>query len=138
MFSVLADINWLAVLIAAVASFLIAGAWFGAVIAKPYAVALGREGAPAPASTPVSTFGPLVCILVTLLTSAVLVEALDITGTGDAIVFGLLVGVGYLSAMTFQIAINPNFPRPLYYGVLNAPYFVITGVLSSVTLVLMR
>ncbi|MFD6288408.1 DUF1761 domain-containing protein [Streptomyces sp. NPDC060205] len=138
MFSVLADINWLAVVIAAVASIVLAGLWFAVVIAKPYAVALGREGAPAPAQTAVTAAGPLVCLTVTVLTSAVLVEALDVTGLGDAVVFGLLVGVGYLGAMTFQIAINPNFPRPLYYGVLNAPFFVVTSVLSSVVLVAMR
>ncbi|MFS8204165.1 DUF1761 domain-containing protein [Streptomyces sp. CWNU-52B] len=138
MFSVLADINLPALAICVVASFLIAGVWFAVVIAKPYAVALGREGAPAPASTAVTLLGPPVCILATVLTSAVLIEALDITGTGDAIAFGLIVGVGYLSAMTFQIAINPNFPRPLYYGLLNAPYFLITSVLSSVVLVAMR
>lgn len=138
MFSVLADIVWPAVAIAAVASFLLAGVWFAVVIAKPYAVALGREGAPAPAPTVVTTAGPLVCLLLTVLTSAVLVEALDINGMGDAVVFGLLVGVGYLGAMTFQIAINPNFPRPLYYGVLNAPFFVVTIVLTSVVLVAMR
>lgn len=137
MFSVLADINWAAVAIAAVASVLLAGVWFAVVIAKPYAVALGREGAPAPVRTAVAAAGPPVCLLVTVLTSAVLVEALDITGMGDAVVFGLLVGVGYLGAMTFQIAINPNFPRPLYYGVLNAPFFVVTSVLSSVVLVAM-
>ena len=138
MFSVLDDINWLAFAIAAVASFLLAGAWFAVVIAKPYTVALGREGAPTPSPTPVSTAGPLICTLVTVLTSAVLVEALDVTGTGDAAMFGLVVGIGYLGAMTFQIAINPNFPRPLYYGVLNAPYFVLTSVLSSVVMVAMR
>ncbi|MET9565478.1 DUF1761 domain-containing protein [Streptomyces tauricus] len=138
MFSVLTDINWLAVVIAAVASIVLAGLWFAVVIAKPYAVALGRAGAPAPAQTAVTAAGPLVCLTVTVLTSAVFVEALDITGLGDAVVFGLLVGVGYLGAMTFQIAINPNFPRPLYYGVLNAPFFVITSALSSVVLVTMR
>jgi hypothetical protein len=138
MFSVLADINWLALVITVVASFLIAGVWFALVIAKPYAAALGREGTPAPAQTPVTMLGPLLCILATVLTSAVLIEALDVTSTGDAIAFGLIVGTGYLTAMTFQIAINPNFPRPLYYGALNAPYFVVTSVLSSVVLVAMR
>ncbi|WP_439657329.1 hypothetical protein ACSHWB_33715 [Lentzea sp. HUAS TT2] len=29
--------------------------------------------------------------------------------------------VGHLVAMTFNIAINPNFPHPLRYGLLNAP-----------------
>ena len=29
---------------------------------------------------------------------------------GDALVFGLVVGIGYLAAMTFHIAINPDLP----------------------------
>ncbi|SDD62997.1 DUF1761 domain-containing protein [Nocardioides lianchengensis] len=138
MFNVLGDLNWLAVVIVAVASIVLAGLWFAVVIVKPYAVALGRVGQPAPEPSVVSAVGPLVCVVVTTLTTAVLVEALDITATGDAVTFGLLVGVGYLAAMTFQIAINPNFPRPLLYGVINAPYFVITSVLGSVVMTAMR
>ena len=138
MFNVLADINWLGFVIALVASIVLAGVWFVAVIAKPYLVALGRENEPAPQNDLLRNVGPLVCTLVVTLTTAVLVEALDITRTGDAITFGLIVGVGYLSAMTFQIALNPNFPRPLYYGLLNAPYFIISAVASSVILVAMR
>lgn len=137
MFNVLADINWFSFAVALVASIAMAGVWF-AVIAKPYLVALGRENEPAPQNDLVRNLGPLVCTLVVTLTTTVLIEALDITATGDAIVFGLIVGVGYLSAMTFQIALNPNFPRPLYYGLLNAPYFVVSAVVSSVIVVAMR
>ncbi|WP_045742782.1 DUF1761 domain-containing protein [Actinoplanes rectilineatus] len=138
MFTVLTDINWLSVLLAAIASFAVAGLYFTKIIAKAYVVALGRENAPAPASSPVTNLGPLVCVLVTTITSAVLIEALDITGIGDAVVFGLIVGVGYLTAMTFQIAINPNFPRPLFYGAINAPFFIVTSVLTASIIVGLR
>jgi hypothetical protein len=74
---------------------------------------------------------------VTLLTSAVLIEALGIS-TADAIAFGLIVGLGHLTAMAFQIAINANVPRPLFYGAINAPFFVAASVLSAVILVPMR
>lgn len=137
MFNVLADINWLSFAIALAVSVVLAGVWFAAVIAKPYLVALGREDGPTPQTDLVRNLGPLVCTLVVTLTTAVLVETIDITGIGDAVAFGLIVGVGYLSAMTFQIALNPNFPRPLYYGLLNAPYFIASAVVSSVILVAM-
>jgi hypothetical protein len=137
-FNVLGDINWLSFAIAFVASFALAGVWFPVLIAKPYAVALGREGTPAPAMSALTAAGPLVCQLVNLLAIAVLIEALGITGTGDAVTFGLVVGVGFLGAMTFQIAINPNFPRPLLYGAINAPYFVLSSLASSLILVAMR
>jgi len=38
--------------------------------------------------------------------------------------------------MTFNIAINPNFPHPLRYGLLNAPYFLVGSVVTSLALVL--
>lgn len=135
MFNVLADINWLGFAIALVVSVVLAGVWFAVVIAKPYLVALGREAEPAPQNDMVRNLGPVVCTLIVTLTTAVMVEALGITSTGDALTFGLIIGVGYLSAMTFQIALNPNFPRPLYYGLLNAPYFIISTVASSMILV---
>ena len=138
MFDVLGDINWLGFALAAIVSIGLAGLWFAVVIAKPYLVALGREDAPAPQNDLVANLGPVVCTLLVTLTTAVLVEALELTAVGDAITFGLIVGIGYLGAMTFQIALNPNFPRPLYYGLLNAPYFVLSAVLSSVILVGLR
>ena len=138
MFNVLTDINWVAFAISALVSIVLAGLWFAVVVAKPYVVALGREEAPAPASGAVRNAGPLVCTLVTTLTTAVLVEALDLTSIGDAVAFGLVVGIGYLTAMTYQIAINPNFPRPLLYGAINAPYFVLTSVIGSVLMTATR
>ncbi len=138
MFAVLTQLNWIAIALAFVASAVLAGLYFAVVIAKPYVVALGREGAEKPAPSPVANVGPVVCVLVTILTSAVLLRALDVTAIPDAIVFGLIVGIGYLTAMTFQIAINPNVPRPLFYGLINAPFFIISSVLTSVILVALR
>ncbi|MDT0405918.1 hypothetical protein [Streptomyces edwardsiae] len=51
---------------------------------------------------------------------------------------GLLVGVGHLGAMTFRIAINPNFPHPLYHGVPHAPVLVMTSVFSGFGSVALR
>ncbi|MFO6451453.1 MULTISPECIES: DUF1761 family protein [unclassified Aeromicrobium] len=135
MFNVLGDISWIGFSIAAIASIVLAGVWFAVVVPRPYALALGRVGEEAPPASAVSAAGPVVCQLVTLLATAVLVEALGVTATGDAVVFGLVVGVGYLTAMAFQIAINPNVPRPVLYGLVNAPYFVGTSVLAAVLLV---
>src|SRR5689334_6317621 len=98
MFDVFTEINWLAVLVAFVVSTVLAGVYFPVLIAKPYIVALGRQNTGAPPSSPARNFGPIVCMLVTTVTSAVLLRALDVTATGDAVVFGLIVGIGYLTA----------------------------------------
>jgi hypothetical protein len=129
-------INWWGVLAAAVAVTVLGGLWFAVIVKKAYAVAVGRDvNAPAPAS-PLFMAGPIVCNLLIILASAVLISALDITTLGSAVVFGLIVGVGYLSAMTFQIAINPVFARPLFYGAINSPYFIIASLITSISLAL--
>jgi hypothetical protein len=138
MFNVLTEINWLGVLVAFVASAALAGVYFPVLIAKPYIVALGRQNAEKPVTSMVTNLGPIVCVLVTTVTSAILLRMLDVTAVGDALIFGLVVGIGYLTAMTFQIAINPNFPRPLLYGLLNAPYFIMSSLLTSVIVTLIR
>lgn len=138
MFNVLPEINWLAVIVAAVASALIGGVWFGVVVAKPYVVALGRQNEPAAKPGPLTYAGPMVAGLVIVVTSAVLLRALDVQSLGDGILFGLIVGIGYLAAMTFTIAINPNFPRPVYYTLLNAPSFLLSSVVASIILTLWR
>ncbi len=126
----LADIDWIAVLLATLAIAVLGGVYFGAVVPKPYAVALGREGQP-PASGPLTYAGPIVCSAVMAATTALLMASLDIDTTGDALVFGAIVGIGYLTPMTFTIAINPNFPRPLLYGLINALYFVVSGLVAA-------
>lgn len=138
MFNVLTEINWLAVLVAVVASALIGGVWFGVVVAKPYLVALGRQNEPAAKPGALTYAGPMVAGAVIVITSAVLLRALGVESLGDGILFGLIVGIGYLVSMTFTIAINPNFPRPVFYTLLNAPSFLLTSVVTSIILTLWR
>lgn len=134
MIDAFSQISWLAVALAAVASIVLGGAYFGALVPQAYLRVLGRTEAPAPSL--VTAVGQLVCTVVTVLASAVLVAALDLTTVVDALVFSLVVGIGYLTAMTFQIAINPNFPHPLRYGALNAPFFLVSSLVTGLLLVL--
>jgi hypothetical protein len=138
MFNVLTEINWLAVLAAGVASAVISGVWFGVVVAKPYLVALGRQNEPATKPAALTFVGPTVAGFVIVATSAVLLRAIGVESLGDGILFGLIVGIGYLVSMTFTIAINPNFPRPVFYTLLNAPAFLLSSVAASIILTLWR
>lgn len=137
MFNVLGDINWIAVVLAIVACTILGGVWFAGLFPKQYAASLGRDPGSKPTMTPLSYTGPMVCTLMTVLASAVLLKALNVDAMGDALIFGLIIGVGFLVATMTNVAINPNFPRPLSYAALNAPYFVLSGVLISTILVAM-
>lgn len=132
MFDVISEINWFAVVLSTVALAVLGGLYYGVVIPKLYLVALGREDQPAPEAGVLTYAGPMLCSLVMVLASSVLMAALDIHTMGNAILFGAIVGIGYLLPMTFTIAINPNFPRPLYYGLLNAPYFVAGSLITTI------
>lgn len=138
MFNVLTEINWLAVLAAGLASAVISGVWFGVIVAKPYLVALGRQNEPAAKPGTLTYAGPTVAGFLIVATSAVLLRALGVEALGDGILFGLIVGIGYLVSMTFTIAINPNFPRPVFYTLLNAPAFLLSSVVASIILTLWR
>jgi hypothetical protein len=136
MFNVLTDINWLAVIASTIVYAVLGGLYFTAIVAKPYRVALGIESREQPKLGPLFIVGPLVSSLVVVITTAVLLRALSVRSIGDGMVFGLIVSTGYLVAQTMNIAINPNFPRPFLYTLINAPYFIICTVSAAIILTL--
>jgi hypothetical protein len=137
MLKVISDVHWLAVLVAGVAHFVLGGAWFMGLVGKHYGAALGRDDLQGQKPAPLAIVGPFVCSLVVIATSAVLLRALSVTSGADGALFGLVIGVGYLTPMVVNIAINPNFPRPFFYGLINAPFFILGSVLSCSILVAM-
>jgi hypothetical protein len=140
MFNVLPTINWLSVLVAFVAYFLLGALWYMLLFAKPYRASLGKENEPAISQNqdPLYVVGPAVCTLLITITCAVLLYALHIDTYGNALRFALLVGVGYLFTNTVNIAINPNMPRPFFYGLITDSYHLVGMVLVSLILVAMK
>jgi len=134
MIDALSQVNWLAILAASIAQFVLGGIWFVGLVAKPYRIALGISGSPAQKPGALLLIGPFVCSIISIATSAVLLRALGITSYGDALLLGTMVGLGYLTTMTLTIAINPLFPRPFLYTVLNAPYFIVSSLMACVIL----
>ncbi|WP_221358919.1 DUF1761 domain-containing protein [Streptomyces beigongshangae] len=136
MLAALSEINWFAVIVATLVFAVLGGLYFSVIVAKPYKVALGNENRELPKPGPIFVVGPLVSSLLVVITSAVLLRALEIESAGAGIGFGLVISIGYLIAQTLTIAINPNFPRPLLYTLINAPYFAVCTVTASTILTL--
>lgn len=131
------SLNWLAVALCAVPLSMLGAAWFMGVVPKPYGVALGRTDLAGRKPEPLFIVGPLLCGVVVTMANAVLLRSLHVTSMGDALVFGLITGLGYLVPTVVNVAINPNIPRPLFYGVINAPYFLISNLVSCAILTAM-
>ena len=137
MLNTLTQINWLAVAASTVAMSMLGAAWFMGVVGKHYASALGRTDLGDQKPSPLFILGPMLCGAAVAVTDAVLLHALGLTRLGDALMFGAITGLGYLSAQTVNIAINPNFPRPFYYSAINLPYFVVGNIMVCAILVAM-
>jgi hypothetical protein len=131
------QINLLSILAALVPSFIFGGVWYGVVVAKIYVIALGREALPVQKPGPLFIIGPLVCNLFVVTTSAILLRMLQVESVEGALAFGILVGIGYILSTVMNVAINPNFPRPFLYTLINAPYFIASSLMTSVILVMM-
>jgi hypothetical protein len=140
MFNVLTTINWLSVLAAFVAYFLLGALWYMVLFPKPYRASLGKETMPDTGQSqgPLYMVGPAVCALLITITCAVLISMLHVDTYGNALCFALLVGVGYLFTNTVNIAINPNMPRPFFYGLITGSYHLVGMVLVNLILVAMK
>jgi len=137
MISQLANLNWISVLVAFAGYFILGALWFTLFFSKPYRISLGRENETLQ-NKPIFIVGPALCSLVITVASAVLIYALNVQSIGDAFKFSLLVGIGYLFANTVNIAINPNIPRPILYGMISGTYHLVGIFFVSVILVLMK
>jgi Protein of unknown function (DUF1761) len=138
MVAILTSVDWLSVLLAFVAYFLLGPLWYLLLFPKQYRVSLGRQPDEPQSSDPLFIVGPAVCSLLITLTSAVLFYALNITTYGNALLFATVIGVGYLVANTVNIAINPNIPRPFLYGFISGSYHLAGMVVVSLILVAMK
>jgi hypothetical protein len=74
------------------------------------------------------SLSPMVCSLLITITSALLLRVLGIHSYAGGMEFALIVGVGYLFSNTVNIAINPNMPKPIPYGLISG-FFHLVGIL---------
>ena len=134
----ISSINWLSVLAAFVPYFMLGALWFTVFFKNQYLLSLGRENDAPQKPAPIFIIGPAICTLMITLASAILIHALGIHSIGGALKFSLLVGGGYLFANTVNIAINPNIPRPILYGIISGTYHLVGISIACIILVAMK
>jgi len=137
-FNAFAQISLWGILAASAFGFVFGGLYFGALVPRYYAIALGREALPAARPDALTILGPFLCNVVMIVTTAAIMHMIGIASLTDALSLGLVIGVGYLLAMCMTIAINPNFPRPFFYTMVNAPYFLISSLVTTALLFLLQ
>lgn len=133
-----ANLNWISVLVAFVAYFVLGALWFTLLFKKQYAISLGKENQLPEKPAPIFIIGPALCSLVITIANAILFYALDIQSFSTALEFSFVVGIGYLVANTVNIAINPNIPNPIHYGVISGSYHLTGIIIVNIVLTAMR
>ncbi len=128
MIQFISAVNWLSVLAAFAAYSALGALWFTLLFKKQYARSLDKENQDLQNSTPIFFIGPMVCSLLITITTALLIQALGIHSISKGIEFGFIIGIGYLFSNTVNIAINPNMPKPIPYGIISG-MFHLTGIL---------
>ncbi len=138
-FDVLGDINWLAVVVAAIAYFAIGAAWYSpALLGKPWMRSIGWDAEQEPpAMTPVSYVGPLVGYLVAAAAVASLAFATDTDTFGEGIVLGLVVGIGVAAVLAYVTAVfDPQKKEPMTWFAITAGYHLVGLLVTAVVVAL--
>lgn len=131
-FDAFGEMNWAAVVVAAVAYYALGGLWFAEFAFYPaWRRSMGWEKRPLGASYYV---GPFVTSLLTAVALGALAEATGSSTFGASVVLGLVVGLGVAAAVIFNTgALDPNKPRPLtWFGVTGGYHLVGTLIASAV------
>lgn len=132
----LGDLNWLAVLVAAVAYFVLGGLWYGLPpMAKTWMRATGIE-VPEGQGAPVAIFAlTFVAYLVAATATAALAHAIGSETLQDAVGLGLVIGIGYALTLTAVGVLYDRKPQPgvlfLFNGVFNLLGLVLVAIIVT-------
>lgn len=138
MTELLTSINWLGVLSAFIPYFMLGALWFTLFFKKQYAISLGKENSMPEKPAPIFIIGPAICSLIITITTAILIYAININSYQSAIEFAFVIGLGYLVANTMNIAINPNIPKPIMYGIISGAYHLVGIIIVCIIIFAMK
>jgi hypothetical protein len=138
MIKYISKINWIAVLLSLVFYSFFGWLWFTVLFPNQYASTLDKLGLLPAKPDPIYFYGPPLTIIPTLIATALLIVVLNINTRKAAIEFAFVIGLGFLVANTFDIAINPNIPHPMPYGLIVGGFHLIGILVSCLIMQAMR
>jgi hypothetical protein len=138
-FDVLGELNWLAVIVAAIIYFALGALWYSNVLfARPWQRAIGWDASQQPPQmNPLTYVVPGLAYLVMAVATGMIAKATGTDTLGEGIVLGIITGVGFALALSLVGAFfTPNSPAPMTLFAITGAYnligFLILAVLISV------
>jgi uncharacterized membrane protein len=132
---VLSELNWLAVLVAAIAYFAIGAVWYAPPVFGRVWMAAGGMSMPEAGTRPSAAIyvTPLVGSVLSAIALGMLAEASATDTLGEGIVLGLVVAIGFAVSIAFVTAqFESQKPKPMVWGAVNAGYHVVGNLLAAV------
>lgn len=132
-FDYLADIDWLAVLVAAIAYFIIGSIWYSnALVGRQYREAIGAEDGPPDVSAMVINF---VGWFVTAAALAWFFAAIGVDDVVDGMLWGLVAAIGFIGTSRWVgQAYGADNPKLM---AINGPYYLVGFAAMGAVLVSM-
>ena len=131
------DINWLAVLAAALSMFALGAVWYSpALFARPWQRAAGLTDAQLQAGNPLLIFGIAFVLSMLMAVNLAFFLAGPATTLGFALAASLAAGLGWAAFSTAMLALFER--RPLAYSLINGGYLTLGFLLMGLILGLWR
>jgi hypothetical protein len=132
-FDVLGDLNWLAVIVAAVAYFVLGAIWYAPPVLGNAWMRAGGVEVPEDQRPGVGVYlVPLVGALLSAIALGMLAEASGTDTAGEGLVLGIVAALGFALAIVLSIA---NFevgkPRPMTWGAIQVGYYGLGIIIAA-------
>lgn len=132
MFNALAHLNWLAIVLATLAYYLLGAAWFAPLFGKAWDRSIGYDRPHGHRFGIAYYIVPLVSALAVAIAVAIILTALAPENLGERIVVGGVIGLGIAAAVSINNSLTPHTPHPFLFGVVTGGYHFMGIVIVSV------
>jgi uncharacterized membrane protein len=134
-FDALSDLNWLAVIVAAIAYFAIGALWYAPPVFGKVWMAAGGMAMPETGTrpSPAIYLTPLVGSVLSAIALGMLAKATGTDTLEEGIALGLVVAIGFAVAISFITAqFESDKPKPMVWGAVNAGYHVVGNLIAAI------
>lgn len=131
MLTALTHLNWLAVALAALAYYVLGAAWFTPLFGKAWDRAIGYDRAKGAKFSLDYYVVPLVSAVLVSLALGVILTAVAPANLVEALLIGVVIGIGVAAAVSINNALTPHTPHPYLFGAVTGGYHFVGIVVVS-------
>jgi uncharacterized membrane protein len=134
-FDALGELNWLAVIVAALAYFAIGAVWYAPPVFGKAWMAAGGMAMPEAGTRPSAAIylTPMVGSVLSAIALGMLAKATGTDSLEEGIALGVVVALGFAVAISFVTAqFESEKPKPMVWGAVNAGYHVVGNLVAAI------